>query len=182
MKKTYIYYVAIAILIFSYQGLYAQSDKIDWYGISSGFAYSYSDNSFVKSSIGQPLIGISSGTSSISTAGFLANSRITGIVGVDEALAGLINLTLYPNPVIERVYIEYELPEVSNVSIKFYDIIGIERGQAFNEVQNAGKYKLVWKPISTDGIPLPQGFYIVRMSFNHSGNLHTIHSSIIINN
>ncbi len=48
----------------------------------------------------------------------------------------------YPNPFNPSTIIEYQLPKVSNVSLKVYDILGNEIVTLVNENKEAGNYEV----------------------------------------
>jgi hypothetical protein len=50
----------------------------------------------------------------------------------------------YPNPFNPSTIIRYEIPGVTKVSIKIYNVLGKEVATLINKVQNAGKYEAEW--------------------------------------
>ena len=64
----------------------------------------------------------------------------------------------YPNPFNPSTTIKYDLPEANFVSIKVYDVLGLEVGSLVNEQKQAGKYELNWNAAN-----LPSGVYFYRL-------------------
>jgi hypothetical protein len=60
-------------------------------------------------------------------------------LGIDEASAGKLGLSVNPNPVVKTAEVNYELPESSNVLIELYDIKGSIVKTIVNEKQVKGK-------------------------------------------
>ena len=56
--------------------------------------------------------------------------------------------------------IKYELPEVSNLNLKVYDILGSEVTTLVNEEKDAGKYEAQF---STNSYQLASGIYFYRL-------------------
>ena len=83
-------------------------------------------------------------------------------------------ITLYPNPFVNDVLIEYELEKQDNVSVDIYDISGNSNSMSLQKdtTQAQGKHQY-----TIDGAKLKPGMYIVRVLV---GN--TKHSRILIKN
>ncbi|MCX7798704.1 MAG: alpha-amylase family glycosyl hydrolase [Melioribacter sp.] len=65
----------------------------------------------------------------------------------------------YPNPFNGVTTITYQLPEVCNVVIKVYDVLGREVQTLVNEIKKAGKYELRF-----DASNLSSGVYFYRLT------------------
>lgn len=65
----------------------------------------------------------------------------------------------YPNPFNSLTLIKYFIPIKSNVSVKVYNVLGIEVTTLVNELKDAGTYK-----IQIDGTNLPSGIYIYTLA------------------
>ncbi|HEX9933896.1 MAG TPA: FlgD immunoglobulin-like domain containing protein, partial [bacterium] len=59
--------------------------------------------------------------------------------------------------------IEYELPEISEVTVKVYTLLGMEIKTLVNKIQNAGRYTLTWNGTDNGGRKVPSGIYFLRM-------------------
>ncbi|MBI2428241.1 MAG: right-handed parallel beta-helix repeat-containing protein [Ignavibacteriales bacterium] len=64
----------------------------------------------------------------------------------------------YPNPFNPTTEIRYQIPEVSHVTLKVYDIIGREVATLINETKEAGRYTMTF-----DGSKLSSGMYIYSL-------------------
>jgi subtilisin family serine protease len=64
----------------------------------------------------------------------------------------------YPNPFNPKTVISYQLPAMSRISLKIYDILGREVAVLANEVKAAGKYSIQW-----DAHALSSGVYFYRL-------------------
>lgn len=71
----------------------------------------------------------------------------------------------YPNPFNPSTIINYQLPELSFISLGIYDILGREVSSLVNETKSAGTYN-----INFDGKELTSGMYIVKLTIlPHAG-------------
>ncbi len=68
----------------------------------------------------------------------------------------------YPNPFNSATTISYSIPKSELVTLKVFDILGIEVATIVNELQSAGSYKVEFN--ATD---LPSGIYVYTLT---SGN------------
>ena len=64
----------------------------------------------------------------------------------------------YPNPFNPKTLIRYQLPAVSNISIKVYDIYGRELQTLVNQRMQPGSYEVTF-----DGTPFSSGIYFYRI-------------------
>jgi len=64
----------------------------------------------------------------------------------------------YPNPFNPTTKINFEVPNVSFVSLKIYDILGREIKELVNEFKPEGKYEIIF-----DGSGLPSGVYFCQL-------------------
>ncbi|HUI28861.1 MAG TPA: sugar-binding protein [Candidatus Acidoferrales bacterium] len=64
----------------------------------------------------------------------------------------------YPNPFNPTTVISYQLPVVSNVTLRVYDVLGREVETLVNERQTAGNYS-----VTIDARDLPSGLYFYRL-------------------
>ena len=65
----------------------------------------------------------------------------------------------YPNPFNPSTVIRYQIPELSNVSLKVYDILGREVVTLVNEQKATGNYE-----VKFDGSKLASGVYIYQLN------------------
>jgi hypothetical protein len=65
----------------------------------------------------------------------------------------------YPNPFNPKTGIRYQVPGISNVEIRVYDVVGREVTVLVNERKTAGRYEVIF-----DGSGLASGVYFYRMT------------------
>jgi hypothetical protein len=65
----------------------------------------------------------------------------------------------YPNPFNPMTTIKYEIPELSFVTIKIYDVLGNEIASLVNEEKPVGTYE-----VEFDATNLPSGIYFYQLS------------------
>jgi hypothetical protein len=69
----------------------------------------------------------------------------------------------YPNPFNPVTQIRYTLPQLANVQLKIYDILGREVKTLINSEQPAGAYRVEWNGTNNYGTQVSSGMYIYRM-------------------
>jgi Secretion system C-terminal sorting domain len=151
-----------------------------------GFEMASSDSSYVfgesavdnhspvaASSFNSIIFELRNGTGA--TAMNLSNIYVTmapspTVTGVKNAGAGIPKVYAlyqnYPNPFNPSTVIEYDLPKVSNVTVRVYDVLGREVATLVNGKQSAGSYKLTFNMDR-----YASGVYFVRLnagSYTHT--------------
>jgi hypothetical protein len=98
--------------------------------------------------------------------------NVTGVTGSQgNIVPGIFNLGQnYPNPFNPKTVISYQLPVMSKVNLKIYDILGREVETLVNEVKQAGSYSVRWNALG-----MPSGVYFYRLvattvSSGHAGS------------
>jgi flagellar hook assembly protein FlgD len=69
----------------------------------------------------------------------------------------------FPNPFNPVTYVNFDVPEQSNVSFTIYSLLGQEVMSMTNEYQ-PGTYKLSWNGRDRFGNSVPSGVYILQMT------------------
>ena len=64
----------------------------------------------------------------------------------------------FPNPFNPTTTIKYQIPELSIVTIKIYDVLGNEIASLINEEKPAGNFE-----VEFNGEGLPSGIYFYRL-------------------
>ncbi len=72
-------------------------------------------------------------------------------------------LGCFPNPFNASTRISFNVPNHSDVSLRFYDLLGREVMQATVSVQAPGQYSYVWNGTNTAGESVSTGLYFVRL-------------------
>ncbi len=128
-----------------------------------------SANSIVGT-VGQPLIGVTSGSVHNLKGGFWytqANAVIVNItspgtgVGIQPKEYALYNN--YPNPFNPSTNIQYDLPKASGVSLLIYNINGQEVMRWDESNVSPGYYEKTWNGRTQAGVPVSSGMYIYRL-------------------
>ena len=68
-------------------------------------------------------------------------------------------ISIYPNPFNPVATIIYELPRITLLDIKVYDIKGQQVADLYNGMQSAGVHKLIW-----DASNYSSGIYFIKIS------------------
>jgi hypothetical protein len=66
----------------------------------------------------------------------------------------------YPNPFNPTTKIKYQIPEISFVTIKVYDVLGNEIKTLVNEEKSAGEYNVEFR---IDNLELSSGIYFYQL-------------------
>jgi len=69
----------------------------------------------------------------------------------------------YPNPFNTETYINYELPETSNVQLEVYDFTGSRIRTLVSMEQQPGFYAVRWDGLSKTGQQVANGIYFYRL-------------------
>jgi hypothetical protein len=81
----------------------------------------------------------------------------------------------YPNPFNPRTRIRYEIPQMSEISIKIYNIIGLEIAVLLQKTQQAGVYEIDWDACRPGG--MASGVYFLRFQ---AGNYEEVRKMLYI--
>ncbi len=95
----------------------------------------------------------------------------------EQSLPEEYSLKAYPNPFNPATTIHYALPELSNVKITIYDIMGHEVITLINGFENTGFKEIVWEGINTSGHPVPSGMYFYRLDAKGVESGESFHQS-----
>ncbi len=70
----------------------------------------------------------------------------------------------YPNPFNPETHIAYRLSTSGAVELAIYNILGQRIRTLVQEVQSAGRYRVVWNGRNDNGAPVASGIYLYRLS------------------
>ena len=90
------------------------------------------------------------------------------IVSVDDKMQQVIPEAFqlyqnYPNPFNPSTTIRFEVPQLTEVSIKIYNILGQLVATLIDEKFEPGTYRVLWRAENFNGVPVSSGVYFVRM-------------------
>ncbi|UCE17418.1 MAG: choice-of-anchor D domain-containing protein [Gemmatimonadota bacterium] len=69
----------------------------------------------------------------------------------------------YPNPFNPETTIEYRLPQVHEVSLEVFNVLGQHIRTLVNVKQEAGTYTVTWDGLDKDGLSVASGVYFYRL-------------------
>jgi hypothetical protein len=97
------------------------------------------------------------GNSDTSNTATVTIDPVTSISEFSSILSYSLNQN-YPNPFNPATTIKYQIPELSFVTLKVYDVLGNEIATLVNEEKPVGSYD-----IEFDANALPSGIYFYRL-------------------
>ena len=151
------------LLTHGYSGLRSQDIVIPWSSFSFGGGFSSGDNSASTGLAGQAFVGWTQNGPTRIGSGFLAGlSAQSGLTSVEEEMALPITFELYqnyPNPFNPSTTIAYDLPSMSRVTVRIYNLLGQVVSTLVDDHQPAGRYKFVWDA----GSQVSSGVYFYRI-------------------
>jgi hypothetical protein len=115
---------------------------------------------FYSISLMHDSLGVSAGTIYVDDAQYS-----TSTTSVDNVSTGINNYQLYqnyPNPFNPSTIIKYQIPKLSVVTLKVYDILGREVSTLINEEKPAGIYTIEFSP-SKVGRSITSGIYFYTL-------------------
>jgi len=83
--------------------------------------------------------------------------------GIKPARNGIVLEQNQPNPFISHTWINYSLPEKSNVSLNIFNVNGELVRMLQNGQQPAGKHSVRWNGMNDTGNPVSPGIYFYRL-------------------
>ena len=98
--------------------------------------------------------------------GFTINVQPANIVGIEEHKDEVNELTVYPNPFKETMFIDININDETNVEIFVTDLVGNTVDIISNKFMNAGSHKIQWNPEN-----LSNGIYLLNVKTNNALNV-----------
>ena len=155
MKITFIGLLFLILSTFSYPQY-----KIKPSSFGNGGSTVSNSNFQISSTLGQTIIGEGSSNNLILHVGFWKPVNI--LTPVENSINTLPKNYLleqnYPNPFNPSTTISYQLPEISNVKLSIYDILGRQMKVLVNGEKPGGKYD-----INFNANNLPSGIYFYKL-------------------
>jgi len=94
------------------------------------------------------------------------------LVGIeDEPLLPMIYAISanYPNPFNPSTTMDFQLPQISNVQLVIFNVLGQKVRTLVNEQMAPGRYKAIWDARNDAGQSVASGIYIYRFSAESAG-------------
>jgi len=73
----------------------------------------------------------------------------------------------YPNPFNPETHIYFEIPQMHDVKLEIYNILGQKVRSLINGAYNPGRHTVTWNGRNDSGMIVPSGVYIYRL---HAGS------------
>ena len=136
--------------------------------IGAGGAIGATDGSrSVSFTVGQPLIGLTSGPGNDLRQGFWLPLAATS--AVETGAAALVSLAGYPNPSTGRIAIGYAVPSASDVTVTIFDMLGREVRVLAEGREESGNRSVDWNGDDASGTPVSAGEYLCRVDLRPTG-------------
>jgi len=100
---------------------------------------------------------------------FLGNPQVTSVSERGNDLGMPTDFELfqsYPNPFNPLTKIEYAIPVKGSVSLKVFNLIGVEVRTLMDGIQTAGQHALTWDGKDNRGNDVASGIYMYRIEAN----------------
>jgi FlgD Ig-like domain len=156
--------VMLATVVCLADTAHAQSERITWSVIGAGGVTGASSNDIVMSStLGQPVIGVSTGTDGpLLYQGFWYPRATSSGVDLEpgDAVAGETGLRSYPNPFTGSTTIRYILPERGRMHLAIYDMRGELVRTLVDGPQESGVQEILWDGRNDRGQEVASGPYL----------------------
>lgn len=120
------------------------------------------------------IVNLAVGTSGSSTGGvwIYTEGVIQSVAVNNENASGYMLKQNYPNPFNPSTQLEFGISNLGSVSLKIYDVLGIEIATLVNEIKPSGNYSVEW-----DASDYPGGVYFYKLQ---AGNLTETKKMLLI--
>lgn len=139
-----------------------QQNKINWFSFNMGYGHVQSNNLKIHSVVGQRFVGTVMRNDFQVIGGFLADTMFGGtLVSVNDGkeLPKIFSLHQnYPNPFNPSTRIQFTVPKESHVTLKIYDILGMEVETLVDGIVQPGYHEALYV-----GTRLSSGVYFYRL-------------------
>ncbi len=101
------------------------------------------------------------------------------ITDIESLPAEFTLKSAYPNPFNPTTTIQYGIPDVRDVSIMIYDLMGRKVTTLFHDEQEAGWYEITWNGLLSNGSLAPAGMYLFKIIAGDDLSVNEIKTSKI---
>ena len=168
------YLIIICLMVFTFIQFTSAQYQILRSIISNGAGSISSSSHNIKSTVGQPSIGIMSNNSYINYTGFwYCGDFYVSIANAmnDQILQKYELFQNYPNPFNPMTTIRFALPEAEWVKLEVYTLLGKRVTTLLNEYKTPGVYK-----VDFEDATLSTGFYIYQIQ---AGKFRAAHKMML---
>jgi len=95
------------------------------------------------------------------------NFELIPTTGIDENIINDIEINTYPNPIVDKLTIEFEILKEEAVLIELFNINGKRIKLLAKNRLKAGFYKIVWDGLDENGIKVSNGLYFYKLSMGN---------------
>lgn len=148
MNKKILYFHLIIILIFCSKKCYSQNESLI-IEKNNGIILTYSINEVENICIDGPTTGVK-------------DQSI-----IETVLSRFTLYQNYPNPFNPSTTIQYEIPQLGEVSIDIYDIQGRNIRSLIKKRHDAGTYSILWDSRNYNGEKVATGTYFYQLKLNN---------------
>ncbi len=159
-------FIVISLFAFSISSfLFSQEYKIQNFIIPSSAVDAESESFRTRGGLAEWTSDISTGQSYTVDAGFWG-SMVIKLLDVEDELPLPEEFQVapaYPNPFNPSTTIDFTIPEISDITIAIYDILGREIFTYNRSDLDVGHYSIKWNGTFNSGEGVPTGVYIVHI-------------------
>ena len=137
---------------------------------SSSAVNAIGEDVIINATIGQGFVGEQQSDNTILSAG-LWGSISSILLEVDDLVPMEFAISnAYPNPFNPTVNIDFSIPEVADINIQIFDLLGRSVFSHKQQFSAPGNYKFKWNGLTNSGTSIASGVYLVNIS--HKSNLY----------
>ena len=156
--KSKVFFFVLPLILCATPDIIAQLE-ITRHLVASGGAISSNAEYGIKSSVGQPLINFTSGSDNNLWLGFWNTNQSLVDVNDKELLPDKFEIFQnFPNPFNPSTQIKYSIPEISNVRLEIFNVLGERISILVNQIREPGFYITKFNASN-----LASGLYIYRI-------------------
>ena len=168
MNKAFILLICFPLTFISAQTSYIDIDSNSSFEIFEGSTICidsiivHSGSSFIAYDYGQ--VNESDCTTLLTPTGDGTITLPIELTDIESLPKEFILKSAYPNPFNPTTTIHYGIPDIRNVTILVYDLMGRKVATLFHDEQQAGWYKVTWNGLINNRSLAPAGIYLYKIT------------------